>query len=126
MPKGNTHKGTTNMKKPTIFEKIVSLNIAQDGMWVFFALLMCAYYDVPLYVALAPIAMSLVMYLIGMRMVQDYNKEIPRTSSAVIPGTNNRDDVDELLSTIADQNLGKSMYGNTHTVGSNIVYNNND
>lgn len=114
------------MKTPTMIEKIISLNIAQDGMWIFFALLMCTYYNVPLYIALAPIAMSLMMYLIGVRMVQHYNKEIPRTSSAVIPDTKARAEVDDMLSDIADQNLGTSPYSNTHSVAGNIVYNNND
>ena len=101
MPKGNTLKGTISMKKPTIFEKIVSLNIAQDGMWVFFALLMFTYYDVPLYIALAPIAASLVMYLFGMRMVQDYNKIIPRNDDEEILFNNNVQEIDDLLYNIA-------------------------
>jgi ABC-type transport system involved in multi-copper enzyme maturation permease subunit len=114
------------MKRTNIFSKILMLNIAADGAWIFFAMAMVFYWGIPWYIGMMPIALSVGIYLIGVQMVNDYNKRIPRTGSAVIPDTNNRDDVDELLSTIADQNLGNSPYTNTHTVGSNIVYNNND
>jgi hypothetical protein len=114
------------MKRPDLFNKILILNIAADGAWVFFAMAMVFYWGIPWYIGMMPIALSVGMYLYGVQMVNDFNKRIPRIDGDDLVDTNSRAEVDDLLSTIADQNLGNSPYTNTHTVGSNIVYNNND
>jgi len=102
------------------------LNISQDMAWASFALYMFLYFDVPLYIVMLPILANIGIFLYGARMVMKDNTLNPRDTPVSLKDNNAGEEVDEMLATIARENLGESVYGNTHTVGANIVYNNND
>jgi uncharacterized membrane protein len=91
------------MNKQTI-KKIIMLNIAQDGAWVCFALLMMVYFDVPWYIVGVPILVNISMFLIGAIIARNSYKETPRTSEPVLDYTNNVREIDHMLYTIAHQN----------------------
>jgi len=94
--------------------------------WASFALYMFLYFDVPLYIVMLPILANIGIFLYGARMVMKDNTLNPRDTPVSLKDNNAGEEVDEMLATIARENLGESVYGNTHTVGANIVYNNND
>jgi hypothetical protein len=112
--------------KTNTFTKVLMLNISQDMAWASFALYMFIYFDVPLYIVMLPILANIGIFLYGARMVMNDNTLNPRDTRNELNNNKSASDVDEMLATIARENLGESVYGNTHTVGSNIVYNNND
>jgi len=114
------------MNNNKTFKNIIMLNISQDMAWVTFAMLMVFYFDVPWYIALMPVAFNFGVFLYGAYLVHRYGKVIPRTSAAVIPDTNARNEVDDMLSTIASQNLGDSLYGNVPRISPHLVYSKDD
>jgi len=108
------------------FKKIIMLNISQDLSWCCFALMMMFYFDVPWYIALMPIAFNLGVFLYGARTVHNYNKLIPGTNTTELPDNYAADEVDDMLSTIAAQNLGDSLYGNIPRISPHLVYTKDD
>jgi len=108
------------------FKKIIMLNIAQDMSWCTFALLMMFYFSVPWYIAMTPIAFNFGIFLYGAYMVHRYGRIIPRTSEAVLPDYNAAKEMDEMLSTIARDNLGDSLYGNVPRISPHLVYTKDD
>ncbi len=108
------------------FTKILMLNIAQDMAWASFALYMFFYFNVPFYIVMLPILVNVGMFLYGARMVIKDDTLNPRDTPTFFKDNNAVAEVDDMLATIHRENLGNSPYTNTHAVGSNIVYNNND
>ena len=81
--------------------KLIMLNIAQDGAWVCFALLMMAYFDVPWYIVGVPILINISMFLIGATIVRNYNRLNPRNDDEEILFNNNVQEIDDLLYNIS-------------------------
>ena len=81
--------------------KLIMLNIAQDGAWVCFALLMMIYFDVPWYIAGVPILFNISMFLTGAILVRNYNRITPRNDDEEILFNNNVQEIDDLLYNIA-------------------------
>jgi len=108
------------------FTKILMLNIAQDMAWASFALYMYLYFNVPFYIVMLPIIANIGIFLYGAHMVVKDDTLNPRDSRRELINNNSAAEVDAMLATISRDNLGNSPYTNTHAVGSNIVYNNND
>jgi hypothetical protein len=79
------------------------LNLTEDVMWCTFAIVMVAIYSVPWYIALAPVIANITIFLIGVGIVRNYNKEIPRTSEPVMELYNNVQEIDDLLYTLSQQ-----------------------
>ena len=88
------------MNKDTL-KKIIMLNVAQDGAWVCFALLMMVYFDVPWYIVGMPILFNFSMFLIGAIMVRNYNRINPRNDDEEILFNNNVQEIDDLLYNIS-------------------------
>ena len=88
------------MNKETI-KKIIMLNVAQDGAWVCFALLMMAYFDVPWYIVGAPILFNFSVFLYGATIVRNYNRINPRNDDREILFNNNVQEIDDLLYNIS-------------------------
>jgi|ETNvirnome_2_300_1030623.scaffolds.fasta_scaffold05320_2 hypothetical protein len=109
-----------------IFKKIIMLNISQDLSWCCFALMMMFYFDVPWYIALMPVAFNFGVFLYGASLVHRYGRIIPRTSEAVLPNNNAGQEMDEMLATIARDNLGDSLYGNVPSISPHLVHNKDD
>ena len=81
--------------------KLIMLNIAQDGAWVCFALLMMVYFDVPWYIVGMPILFNFSMFLIGATIVRNYNRINPRNDDEEILFNNNVQEIDDLLYNIS-------------------------
>ena len=81
--------------------KLIMLNIAQDGAWVCFALLMMVYFDVPWYIVGVPILFNFGMFLIGATIARNYNRITPRNDDQEILFNNNVQEIDDLLYNIA-------------------------
>ena len=81
--------------------KLIMLNVAQDGAWVCFALLMMVYFDVPWYIVGMPILFNFSMFLIGAIMVRNYNRINPRNDDEEILFNNNVQEIDDLLYNIS-------------------------
>ncbi len=81
--------------------KLIMLNVAQDGAWVCFALLMMIYFDVPWYIVGMPILFNFSMFLIGATMVRNYNRITPRNDDEEILFNNNVQEIDDLLYNIS-------------------------
>ena len=88
------------MNKDNI-KKSIMLNVAQDGAWVCFALLMLVYFDVPLYIVAMPIIVNIGMFLIGAIMVRNYNRITPRNDDRDILFNDNVQEIDDLLYNIS-------------------------
>ena len=88
------------MNKDTL-KKIIMLNIAQDGAWVCFALLMLVYFDVPWYIVGMPILFNFSMFLYGAIIVRNYNRINPRNDDEEILLNNNVQEIDDLLYNIS-------------------------
>ena len=88
------------MNKDTL-KKIIMLNVAQDGAWVCFALLMMVYFDVPWYIVGMPILFNFSMFLIGATIVRNYNRINPRNDDEEILFNNNVQEIDDLLYNIS-------------------------
>ena len=84
--------------------KLIMLNIAQDGAWVCFALLMMAYFDVPWYIVGVPILINISMFLYGAILVRNYNRINPRNDDREIVLTDNVQEIDDLLYNISVMN----------------------
>jgi len=82
-------------------KKSIMLNVAQDGAWVCFALLMMIYFDVPWYIVGMPILFNFSMFLIGATMVRNYNRITPRNDDREILFNNNVQEIDDLLYNIS-------------------------
>jgi len=87
-----------------IYKKIIALNASMDLVWVGFAAYAWAYADVPYYIALMPILYNLFSYVYGLRMVANYNKESLGTTGASEVYNKDRQKIDDMLYTIAEQN----------------------
>ena len=81
--------------------KLIMLNIAQDGAWVCFALLMMIYFDVPWYIVGVPILFNIGMFLTGAILVRNYSRITPRNDDEEILFNNNVQEIDDLLYNIA-------------------------
>ena len=88
------------MNKETI-KKIIMLNVAQDGAWICFALLMLVYFDVPWYIVGVPILFNFSMFLIGAIMVSRSNRITPRNDDREILFNDNVQEIDDLLYNIS-------------------------
>ena len=88
------------MNRQTI-KKIIMLNIAQDGAWVCFALLMMVYFGVPWYIVGVPILFNISMFLYGATIVRNYNRITPRNDDEEILFNNNVQEIDDLLYNIS-------------------------
>ena len=109
--------------KTNTFTKILMLNIAQDMAWVSFAMYMYMYFDVPLYIVMLPVLANIGMFLYGARMVMKDNTLNPRDTPVFYKDNNSVEEVDEMLATIANENLGDSLYGNVPRISPHLVYN---
>jgi hypothetical protein len=92
------------MTEGKIYKKIVTLNASMDILWVSFAIYVWALMDVPFYIAMAPVLYSLFSYVYGARMVRNHNTITPGVNGSPEVYNKDRQKVDDMLYTIAQQN----------------------
>lgn len=87
-----------------IYKKIVVLNASMDILWISFAVYTWALMDVPYYIAMAPVLYNLFSYVYGAYMVRTHNTKTPGDSSSLEVYNKDRQKIDDMLYTIAQQN----------------------
>ena len=84
-----------------VFKKIIMLNVAQDGMWFCFAILMVTVFGVPWYIGLMPIALNMGIFFYGANLARKNNSINPRNDDREILFNNNVQEIDDLLYNIS-------------------------